>query len=111
MRKMKTHKNQSQILEEKIINLEKKRNENLKELKIQFDSTYHELKPSRLLIRALTDIKEEPQVKGHLFESLISITVGYLSKKLWVGNSDSIVKNIFGYVVQYVTTRIISKNI
>jgi hypothetical protein len=108
---MKTHKNQSQILEEKIISLEIKRNENLKTLKAQFDSTYQELRPSRLLIRALNDIKKEPQVKGHLFESLISITGGYLSKKMWIGNSHSKVKNLFGYVVQYVTTKIILKKL
>lgn len=104
-------KNQSQILEEKIINLEKERIENLKRLKIQFHSTYQELRPSSLLIRVLNDIKKEPLLKGHLFESLISITGGYLSKKMWVGNSHSIVKNLVGYVLQYLTTKIILKKI
>lgn len=108
---MKSHNNQSQILEEKIINLEKIRNENLRTLKAQFESTYKELRPSRLLIRGLNDIKKEPQIKSHLFESLISITGGYLSKKLWIGNSHSKVKNLFGFVVQYVTTKIILKKI
>ncbi len=108
---MKTHKNQSQILEEKIIHLEKERSENLEELKIQLNYTYEELKPSRLILRAFNDINEEPQVKRHFFESLISITGGYLSKKIWVGNSNSKFKNLFGYVVQYVTTKLISGNL
>ena len=104
-------KNQIQILEQKISNLERKREENLLALKVQFQITYHELRPSRLLIRALNDIKEEPEIKGNLFESLISLTGGYISKKIWVGKSHSIVKNLFGYVVQYITTKIISKTI
>tara|TARA_R110000868_G_scaffold37619_4_gene132844 strand:- start:1239 stop:1571 length:333 start_codon:yes stop_codon:yes gene_type:complete len=108
---MRNYKNQNQILEDKIINLENKRHENLKALKIQFDTTYQELRPSRLLIRALNDIKEEPEVKGNLFESLISLTGGYLSKKILVGKSHSVFKNLLGYVVQYFTTKIISQNI
>lgn len=108
---MKTHKNQSQILEEKIINLERKRKENLELLRIQWHSTYQELRPSRLLIRVFNDIKEEPQIKSHLFGSLISISGGYLSKKIWVGNSHSKFKILFGNAVQYVTTKIILKKI
>ena len=108
---MKSHNNQSQILQEKITNLEKKRTENLERVKIQFNSTYQELKPSRLLIRIFKDIKEEPQLRSHLFESIISITGGFLSKKIWVGNSHSKFKNLFGYAMQYVTTKIILKKI
>ncbi|WP_338357028.1 hypothetical protein [Yeosuana marina] len=108
---MKNYRNQNQILESKIINLENKRSENLKELKIQFDTSYQELRPSRLLIRALNDIKEEPKVKSNLFESLISLAGGYLSKQLLVGKSKSIIKNLLGFTLQYFTTKIISKNI
>ncbi|WP_339917398.1 hypothetical protein [Yeosuana marina] len=108
---MRNYRNQNQILESKIINLENKRSENLKELKIQFDTSYQELRPSRLLIRTLNDIKEEPKVKSNLFESLISLAGGYLSKQLLVGKSKSIIKNLLGFTLQYFTTKIISKNI
>lgn len=108
---MRNYRDQSQVLEDKIIHLERKRNKDLKELKIQFGTASQELRPSRLLIRAFNDIKEAPEVKGNLFESLISLTGGYLSKKILVGKSKSIIKNLLGFTLQYVTTKIISKNI
>ena len=90
---MRNYKNQNQILVDKILVLENKKQENLKELKEQLKTTYQELRPSKLLIRALNDIKDEPEVKGNLFEALISVTGGYLSKKIWVGKSRSILYN------------------
>ena len=75
------------------------------------DETYQEFRPSRLLIRVLIDIKEEPEIKGNLFESLISLTGGYFLKKIVVGKSHSVFKNLLGYAVQYFTTKIISNNI
>ena len=108
---MRNYKYQNQILEDKILFLENKKRENLEGLKMQLEATYQELRPSRLFIRVLNDIKEEPEVRGNLFESLISLTGGYLSKKILVGKSHSIFKNLFGYAVQYFTTKIISKNI
>lgn len=101
------YSNQSQILESKIINLEKKKRENLKALTIQLETTYQELRPSRLLLRAINDIKEVPEVKGNLFEMAVSLTGGYLSKKIFVGKSSSMFKNIFGYAFQYFITKII----
>ena len=108
---MRNYNHQSQILQGKILFLENKKRENLQDLKLQFEITYQELRPSRLLIRALIDIKEEPEVRGNLFDSLISLAGGFLTKKIFLGKSHSIFKNLFGYVVQYFTTKIISKTI
>lgn len=108
---MRNYRNQNQILENKIIYLESKRHESLKVLSIQLETTYQELRPSRLLTRALMDIKEAPEIKGNLFESLISLSGGYLSKKLFVGKSKSIIKQVLGFTIQYFTMKIISKNI
>ena len=108
---MSKHKNQSELLDSKIVALQKKQTENLNALKLQFDVTCQELRPSRLLYRAVKDVKEEPSIKNNLFETLISITGGFLSKKILVGKSKSIVKNLFGYTIQYITTSFISRKL
>jgi deoxyhypusine synthase len=108
---MRNYKYQNQILEDKILVLENKKRENLQDLKLQLETTYQELRPSRLLIRALNDIKNEPEIKTNILESILSITGGFISKKILVGKSHSIFKNLLGYVVQYFTTKIISNNI
>tara|TARA_R110001592_G_scaffold60022_3_gene182468 strand:+ start:346 stop:678 length:333 start_codon:yes stop_codon:yes gene_type:complete len=107
---MTAYKNQNQVLDARIRALEIKKRACSIDLTAQLNTTYKELRPSRLLIRALIDLKEEPEIKNNLYESLISLIGGYLSKKIIVGKSNSIIKNILGFVVQYITTRLISKN-
>jgi hypothetical protein len=106
---MQNSTNQTQLLEEKICSLEVKRVADFKALKSQLKDTYQELRPSRIFIRILKDIKEEPEFKTTIFESLISFVGGYVSKKLWIGKSHSRIKNIFGYMLQYLTTKLILK--
>ncbi|ALJ05133.1 hypothetical protein APS56_08340 [Pseudalgibacter alginicilyticus] len=108
---MKTYKNKNQELQAKIIDLENKKTQEFLALKTELNTAYAQLKPSNLLKRAVTDIKEKPETKNNLFEILISLTGGYVSKKLLVGKSNSLIKNILGYAVQYVSTKVISKTI
>ena len=108
---MSNYRNQSELLDSKIVALQRKQTENLNALKLQFDVICQELRPSRLLYRAVKDVKEEPSIKNNLFETLISITGGFLSKKILVGKSKSIVKNLFGYTIQYITTSFISRKL
>ena len=112
---MKNYKNQSQVLEARILDLENKQRIQAKEIKTQLDITYQELSPSKLLIDLLKGtlnyIRKEPKVKGHILELIISLTGGYLSKRVLVGKSNSIFKNLFGYAVQFFTTKLISKKI
>lgn len=112
---MKNYKNQSQVLEEKILALENKQKVIAKELKNQFDVTYQELKPSRILTNTLKgtlrNIKNEPNLKSNVLELALSLGGGYLSKRILVGKSNSILKSVFGYAVQFLTTKLISKKI
>lgn len=112
---MKNKISQTQVLEERILILENKRKVIAQELKNQFNITYEELKPSRLITNTLkgtfNNIKNEPKLKGNIIELLLSLGGGYLSKKILVGKSSSTVKNLFGYAVQFLTTKLISKKI
>lgn len=111
LEKMKNYRNQSQLLEAKILALETKQKLKIREIKTQLDVTYQELRPSRLLNRVFNDLKEDPKVKGNVLESVLSLAGGYLSKRILVGKTHSIFTNLFGYGVQYLATKIISKKI
>src|SRR5690606_8041742 len=108
---MKNYNNQNKILEDKIFQLELKRRNDLNILRSQLHITYEELRPSRLLKRTFADLKKEPEIKGDLLNSLLSLGGGYLSKRLLVGKSNGIIKSILGYAVQYFSTKIISNKI
>ena len=108
---MKNYKNQSQILEENILALELKRKIKARELRLELDNTYQELRPSRLFTRAYRDLKSEPAVKNNILETILSLTGGFLSKRLLIGKSNSIFKSLFGYGVQYLATKLISNKI
>jgi hypothetical protein len=107
---MKPNKNQSEQLEARIQTLEIKRNVDYLVLKDELNKTYNELKPSSLLYRVLVDIKKEPKIKDNLLENILSIAGGYLSKKIFIGKSNNLFKNIIGYAFQFISTKIISKN-
>ncbi|MFB9057406.1 hypothetical protein ACFFU9_11710 [Mariniflexile ostreae] len=108
---MKVYKNKNQELDARIAALETKRDNELLALKMEANVALTELRPSKLLKRAFTDVKEAPEAKKDLFEILVSLAGGYLSKKLVVGKSNGIFKNLLGYAVQYLSTKIISKKI
>lgn len=112
---MKNYKNQSQVLDERILALENKQKTLARELKTQLDVTYQELKPSKLITNILkgtfNNIKNEPNIKSNIIELLLSLGGGYLSKKVLVGKSNSTLKTLFGYAVQFLTTKLISKKI
>ncbi|MDD7886615.1 hypothetical protein [Flavivirga sp. 57AJ16] len=108
---MKVYKNKSQELEAKIIALENKQKNEFSVLKNELNMVYGELRPSQLLNRALMDLKKSPNTKNNLFEITVSVLGGYFSKKLLIGKSNNIFKSLLGYAVQYVSTKVISKNI
>ena len=112
---MKNKINQSQVLEERILVLENKQKVIVQDLKTQFDITYEELKPSRLITNTLkgtfNNIKKDPKLKGNIIELLLSLGGGYLSKKIIIGKSSSTIKNLLGYGLQFLTTKLISKKI
>tara|TARA_R110002096_G_scaffold431563_1_gene646970 strand:- start:10218 stop:10547 length:330 start_codon:yes stop_codon:yes gene_type:complete len=108
---MTVYKSKNQELEARIMALENKQKVQFSVLKTELNHAYLQLKPSKLLSRAIEDIKETPKAKKNLFEVLISVAGGYFSKRLIVGKSNSMFKSLFGYTIQYLSTKVISKSI
>jgi hypothetical protein len=79
-------------------------------LKEQLLLTYDSLKPANLIRSTLKEITSSPFLIGNLAGSVIGLTTGYLSNKIVIGSSASVLKRLIGSVLQFGITNIISKN-
>ena len=108
---MKKHKNEIVLLNNTILFLEARRKKEYEDLRIQFYETSENFRPINIFKQTIKDFTEISEVKTNIFETLVSITAGYFSKKIIIGKSNSFIKNIFGYVLQYTVTNFISKKV
>ena len=108
---MTASKNQIQSLDSAISSLENQRKSEFGDLKDQFFKTTEHFRPVNLLNETIKDFGKSAVLKTNLFETLISVTGGYFSKKMIIGKSNSITKILLGYVLQYSVTNFISKKV
>jgi len=94
-------KNAIQLLE-----IEQAMNKQL--LKKQFHFTYESLKPINILNDTFKDILSSS--KGNIWDNVIGLATGYLTKKLVVGVSDNILRKIFGSILQFGVTKVVSQH-
>jgi len=78
-------------------------------IKDEIDEIKDNLKPLNLIKNTVGEINETVGIKGNLAQSAMSIGIGYLTKKIIVGKSNSAFKNIFGSLLQLVVTNLVSK--
>jgi hypothetical protein len=100
----------SAMLKESIRLLEIKQAEEGQILKEQLRLTYESLKPSSLFKNTLKDLTESVEVKNSLFETVISILTGYLTKKMMVSSNSSVLMKLLGAVLQFGVTSVIAQN-
>lgn len=97
-------------LRENILLLEiKQANEKIL-LKEQFKTTYEGLKPVNLIKNTFNELIAAPYLKEGLFDTILSLAAGYLSKKAVVGSTNNPLKQILGTFLQMGITNIVSKN-
>ena len=104
-------KNQMQSLDIAISSLHEQRKIEFDDLKDQFFETAEYFRPINLLNQTIKDLGESPVIKTNLFETLISVAGGYFSKKMIIGKSNSYVKILLGYVLQYSITNLFQKKL
>lgn len=85
--------------------LEAKQSLQLVELKEQMELTFDQLKPLNLIKSTLNEMTRSPEIKSHLLQGIIAVAGGYLSKKLIVGGSTNILKQIGGTLLQFFVTK------
>lgn len=79
-------------------------------LKEQFRITYESLKPINLIKNSVKDLVSSVEIKNSLFETIVSILTGYLTKKLMISSKSSIFMKLFGAFLQFGVTSLIANN-
>jgi hypothetical protein len=100
----------SMELRDAILVLEKRQAEEGKILKDQFLLLYESVKPINLIKKTFKDISESRDLKETVINSSVGLATGYVSKKLFVGTSHNPLKKLFGTVLMFGITNLISKN-
>lgn len=96
-------------LNQKIKQLEAQQDAEWIAIKDEIDEIKENLKPLNLIRNTVSEINETVGFKSDIAQSAISIGIGFLAKKLVIGKSDGIFKNIFGSLVQLAVTTLIAK--
>jgi len=97
-------------LKESIRLLEIQQAEEGKILKEQFKITYESLKLVNLVKSSLKELTDSVEIKNSLFESIVSIVTGYLTKKLMINSTSNPFKKILGALIQLGVTNLVAKN-
>jgi hypothetical protein len=79
-------------------------------LKEQFYLTYESLKPINLIKNTIHDISTSPYLMENILDTAIGLTTGYLSKKIIVGGSANLFRKLFGSVLQFGVTNLVSQH-
>jgi hypothetical protein len=101
--------NNASELKEAILLLEKKQAVQKQLLLKQIDLTYDSFRPVNIIKNTLKEALTSSGLSGNFLLSAIGLATGYLSKKLILGASGSLLKKVFGYLLQFGMAYLISK--
>ena len=79
-------------------------------LKEQFKITYESLKLVNLVKSSLKELTNSVEIKNNLFESIVSVLSGYITKKLMISSKSNPFMKISGLVLQFGVTNLVAKN-
>jgi len=101
-------KNMSE-LNSTILLLEKKQAVEGALLREQIKMTYESLKPVNIIMNTLEELVATPNFKDDLVNTSISLAAGYFSKKLAIGSSNNLLKQLLGGILQISVTNLVSR--
>ncbi|HAQ21779.1 MAG TPA: hypothetical protein DCR40_21500 [Prolixibacteraceae bacterium] len=101
----------SDSLKESIRILEIRQAEEGQILKEQFKVTFESLKPINLIKNSISELANSVEIKNSLFETIVSILSGYLTKKLLVSSKSNPLMKILGALLQFGVTSLVAKNV
>ncbi|HYG49732.1 MAG TPA: hypothetical protein VD905_02465 [Flavobacteriales bacterium] len=97
-------------LKAEILSLEKTRDQQEERLKTVFHETMESMRLSSILKKTAKDLANSSEFKNDLVNAGMSLTAGYLSKRITFGKSGSLVKWLFGNMLQMGVTNLVAKN-
>ncbi|HKC69771.1 MAG TPA: hypothetical protein VKG26_16145 [Bacteroidia bacterium] len=103
-------KNETELLNEKIISLENRRVHELTLLKEHLYHMHEELKPVNFIKNTLKEITASPEIKNTLLDNAMGLITGFISKKIIVGSTHNPIKNLLGNILQFAVANMVSKH-
>ncbi|MDP3451580.1 MAG: hypothetical protein Q8R90_01380 [Bacteroidales bacterium] len=79
-------------------------------LKVQFGICVESLKPANIIKNSFNKMVNSPDLLKNILSTSVGLTSGYVSNKIFVGNSGNIFRKFFGHMIQIGVTTIISTN-
>jgi hypothetical protein len=79
-------------------------------LKEQFYLTYESLRPVNLLKSALNDISSSPFLIDNILSTAMGIASGFLTNKIFVGRSGSVIRSLLGSILQFGVTNVVAQH-
>lgn len=96
-------------LNQKIQLLENQQDREWCAIKEEIEDIKENLKPLNLIRNTVEEINETVGFKSNMAKSVISIGLGYLTKRIVVGKSNTMFKGILGSALQLLVTNMVSK--
>jgi hypothetical protein len=79
-------------------------------LKGQFYLTVESLKPVTLIKNALHDISTSPKLIDNILSTTMGIASGFLTNRVFVGASGSLIRKLLGSVLQFGVTNVVAQH-
>ena len=76
----------------------------------QFNDTLESLKPINLLKSSFNKVVRSPGLVENIINATVGLGAGFLSKKMLIGKSSSILKKLLGNAVEFGVAGLITKN-
>ena len=103
-------KNATETLKDMIIVQQMLYDNDLNQLKNQFDVAYESVKPINLVKNLFREVTTSPEIKNNLLNNIIGFSTGFISKKLLLGGSHNPIKKLLGTLFGYAVANITSKH-
>ena len=97
-------------LNQAIILLQTKKEQELNALKEHFNITYESLKPANLIKSAIKEFTTSPDLKNGIASAAIGMASGYLVKKILFRATKNPLKILAGMAIQTIATNLGAKN-
>jgi hypothetical protein len=104
------NKNATEALNDLILIQEMKYDNDLGQLKNQFDVAYQSVKPINLIKNLFHNVTTSPEIKRDLVSNVIGLSTGFLTKRLLLGSLHNPVTKVLGTVLEFAVANLISKN-
>lgn len=107
---MQTKITTSKELKLRILELENKKIQDWQVVQNEFSNLYEAVKPINFIKNTVKELTSQPDFQGDLIDATLSLTAGFISKKLAVGDTNNPFKQLFGTMLQLGVTNYVSKH-